>query len=179
MEMIRQTDMSVPAAATEIKMAYDDKSIYFYFKCDEPEVKSMKAPQKNRDDSVWDLNCIELFIVPYSEGKNYFHFIAAPSLSGSVSILDARKGNAPSEDLSFSPEWNTSCGFDYEKKNWTLKITIPFSALCVKPPIPGEKWRIGLYRSRVIDGKQEFSAWSPSLCPAYAVPERFGYLAFN
>lgn len=179
MEMMRQTDLSTPVAATEIKIAYDDKNIYFYFKCDEPEIENMKAPQKNRDDSVWELNCIELFIVPNPESKNYFHFIAAPSFSGGVSIFDAKKSNAPSEDSSFSPEWKTSCYFDREKKNWTLKIAIPFSSLEAKQPASGEKWRAGLYRSRVINGKYEFNAWSPTLRPEYAVPERFGYIVFN
>lgn len=176
--MVNQTDLSPATPQTTAKITYDDSNIYFAVKCNEPEIQNMKMPYKQRDDSVWDLNCIELFIVPHQDGDSYFHFIAAPSSSGAVSIFDAKK-NGSSEDLSFSPEWKASCIVDSENKNWTMEIKIPFSSMGIKQPIPGEKWRIGLYRSRFINGRCEFMAWSPTLCPQYAVPSRFGCIVFK
>jgi len=81
------------------------------------------------------------------------------------------------------PEWNTdwlsAAGIGEEVV--VVEFAIPFTALGVPPPQPGDRWGLNVARQRVGEGKQsgttEMTAWSVTY-NSFHVPDRFGTLIF-
>lgn len=72
---------------------------------------------------------------------------------------------------------------DDQKEIWNVEIAIPFSEFITAENIPkkrGERWRVNLYRiDRPKDGRDEYTAWSPTGEMNFHLPEKFGELIFD
>jgi hypothetical protein len=66
---------------------------------------------------------------------------------------------------------------DEAARVWTATMVIPLRSLAEKPPEPGTRWRINLYRCDYAN--DAFLAWRPTLDRTFHVPERFGVLEFG
>ncbi len=68
-----------------------------------------------------------------------------------------------------------------EGKAWMVEMTIPFKGLGVKPPKPGDKWRISLCRYR--PGGKGFNTekivWAPLKKGSFKDLKNFGTLIFK
>ena len=168
---------------TEVRMLYDDDSLYVLFRCEDPEPWATK---ENWDDKLWEEEAVEVFLQPDPKVPAYAEFQVNPI--GAVMDTWCPKPAAP---LPFD-SWNLeglrgaprTSGKKDGGKGWTCEIGIPWKGLNEKmttessAPKPGDRWRIGLFR---VEAKPNplLLAWSPTMGPSFHVPEKFGVLVFG
>lgn len=77
-------DESVPAEApkTTFRILWDAQNLYFAFDCQDSDVI---APDRPRDDHVYNDDCVEVFILPEFQFRTYWEIVLAPN----GSIFDA------------------------------------------------------------------------------------------
>ncbi|HRR96710.1 MAG TPA: carbohydrate binding family 9 domain-containing protein [Candidatus Ratteibacteria bacterium] len=157
------SELKLADVQTTAYLLYDDKALYIAFYCDEPNINEINRilSYKTRDSRIWENECVEIFLSPYSNGSPYFHFIT--NVAGT-------KYDALGTESSWNYLWEvaTSIGKDY----WVAEFCIPFSSLNLSSDT-NQVWRINFNRERNISC--ENSAWSCTFSQFHN-PEKFGVL---
>ncbi|NOZ19707.1 MAG: DUF4091 domain-containing protein [Planctomycetes bacterium] len=154
-----------PRDRTYAYVTYDPEHLCIGFRCMQAEMNKIIAQGKDRDDSVWLDDCVEVFIRTAAESGEYYQFIV--NLTGVIFDAFARKSS-----------WNgeVSVATSNDEKSWTVEMAIPFATLTVKRPTPGAVWRINLNREQ--KSRDELSAWAYT-GGAFHRQEKFGYIVFE
>jgi len=129
----------VPKAASQVRIAYDQKNIYFGCDFEEPETDKMRVDLDQHDQPIYNNDCLELVIDTADSPESTFHLVA--NLNGG--IYDARNG-----DKRFLNARNAVAKGKRHDGRWTLEFAIPFADLGCHPPVPGEVWGIRVCRER-------------------------------
>jgi len=129
-------------------------------------MNTLTAATTERDGSVWDDDCIKLFIDPNHNHDNWFELVCN---AGGIRFDQFKQEGGESWDA----EWTVACQkFD---KYWEVEIMIPF-AIFEKSPQIGTVWGFNIGRdSKASDQRIE---WSCTYGKAYS-PNRFGDLIFG
>jgi hypothetical protein len=117
---------------TTVRICRDKENLYVAFLCKETDMKNRKSAWHNaeeRDNAVWQDDCVEILLDPFADGNIVFHFI----VNTEGVIYDARNGDITWNSPIFTA---TSKGKDF----WVAEISIPFSSLGYTPN-GGETWR--------------------------------------
>ena len=140
---------------TRAKMLWDREYFYFAFVCQDAD---MWAIYENEDDHLWEEEVVEIFIDPDGDGKNYLELEINPH-NQIVDLLI----------YAVTPEWHSSIDWDIaglktavqahgtvndslaQDEGWTAEIAIPWAAIADSVtggtrPVPGDIWRLNLYR---------------------------------
>ena len=150
--------------ATEVRILYDDRHIYFGFVCSEPDRSKIIANKMRRDTMLWDNDNVFVLLDTYNDRRSGFFFRVNPlGAKEDVAIMDS--GDSRNEN------WNAvwDCRSKINGDNWTTEIAIPFSQLRFK----GEEtltW--GLNLGRTIQKNQEEGTWAP-VPAAYTFQARY------
>lgn len=157
---VKHDDAKPAARQTDAHVAGNASSLYVAFVChDQPEPK---AVERVRDGSVWEDDCVELFLQPPGS-ETYYHLAA----NAAGSYFDAR---CPGSDASWNPDWEAKAG--RIDGGWTVEIAIPWAALQARPE---GTWRINLGREDT--QTKQATCWSPTF-GGFHVPARFGEMVF-
>ena len=116
------------------------------------KVYTQKLPKD--DDSIWTLNCMELFLDPGAEGKTYFQFM----ISSDGQMCDL-KADAVTKHVDIA--WNSGAVLTSEpfEAGWSYTLAIPMTSL---GPIPNGRFGADFVRDRVLNGeKPQYTRWSP------------------
>jgi len=169
---------AVPAALTAF--CADDNNLYVIARMDEPNLAAYKPPKNTaRDSSVWDDDCVEIYLSPAPDGNRYLHLILG--LSGAV--WDSRLGftkddfdpATAKEDPTFNAEFTHAVRQDLQSKQWWLEAAIPFKNVGLTPQALPSLLRVNLCRERHHAEQIELSAWSPTF-GKFSRPASFGRL---
>lgn len=187
--------------ATTAKMLWDDDCLYLAFSIADTNVR---AKRTQRDDDVFNEDCVEFFIMEQNRKDQYHHFLEY-EVSPNNTQFDAYN-LAPLEGIVNwdSKGWRSAVKVDGTLNNssdtdkgWTVEMAIPFFDLYGSPfrtaevakamtrenkqyhPNPGDRWRANLYRISRVNKRHEWMAWSPTLSTGFHFPERFGTLVFS
>ena len=150
--------------ATEVRILYDERHIYFGFVCSEPDRSKIIANKMRRDTMLWDNDNVFVLLDTYNDRRSGFFFRVNPlGAREDVAIMDS--GDSRNEN------WNAvwDCRSKINGDNWTTEIAIPFSQLRFK----GEEtltW--GLNLGRTIQKNQEEGTWAP-VPAAYTFQARY------
>ena len=148
--------------ATEVRILYDDRHIYFGFVCSEPERAKIVANKMRRDAMLWDNDNVFVLLDTYNDRRSGFFFRVNPlGAREDVAIMDS--GDSRNEN--WNAVWDSRAKINGD--NWTTEIAIPFSQLRFKDETAVE-W--GLNIGRRIQKTQEEGTWAP-------VPAAYTYLA--
>lgn len=168
----------LPTQQTKVWLVYDKENLYIAFECKEflldPRLQrthEIKAEKTQRDSSVWEDDCIEVFINPTpSKSENYYHFV----VNTRATTYDAYCPRP--QDI--NKEWKADIAVKtfVGEESWIVEMAIPFKGLGVSAPVSGEEWKINLCREE--QPLKEYSCWSPTLGTFHA-PEKFGRLIFG
>ncbi len=164
---------------TKFKFAYDDKRFYFYIRCEEPDMKQIKATIMQRDGAVYnDNDTVELFLAPYGEYDNYFHYI----INSQGTVWDARinKGYV-------NVNWNSKIKVVTKKGKgfWSMEGEIPISDLVKADKKTMTVWLANVSRQRPASATStnkylKWSSWSKLLVRKFDNPGSFNVLSgFN
>ena len=61
--------------ATGVYMVRDDKDLYLFFDCHEPEMKNLRMALSEPDSGIWADDCIEVLLAREGNQDRYAHFI--------------------------------------------------------------------------------------------------------
>ncbi len=156
-------------AQTHAQAVYDSQALYVAFRCEEPQPDKMTIVGHGRDDPIWQGDDVEVVISPPGKTVPFYHFMLNPRGVFWDSINDGK-----SDDTSYEPQWQH--GAAVGKDFWAAEAAIPWAALDMQAPEPGEKLRVNLCRQR-IQGR-ELSAWS-SMVQGFLEPDLFGTWTFQ
>lgn len=143
------------ARPTRARMVWDDEYLYFAFACQDPDIWALFDQE---DDEMWSEEVVEVFIDPDGDARNYLELEVNP-LNAWVDL----------RIVELEPKWVASKDWDivglktavqvYGTVNdtsdvdlgWTCEIAIPWAAMADSinggaRPLPGDQWRLNLYR---------------------------------
>jgi hypothetical protein len=193
-----------PALQTNVKMLWDDSTLYIAAQIHDPNVWAYLI---HHDDIVFRDNDFEVFIDPYNTTHRYFEM----EFNAINTVFDLflnkpyrNKGNPLSTwDVkglrSVTKVQGTLNNPNDADKGWTVEMAIPLKTLIVDyHPVPtdGSIWRINFSRvewdTKVVDGKyiklkdansrnlpEHNWVWSPQGVINMHYPERWGYIKFS
>ncbi len=123
---------------TEVKMAYDNKAVYFaaYLHDDEPNKILRQFSQ--RDNVFVQADFFSIGINTYNDGINETRFF----ITSAGTIGDARADQF-NEDFSYNVVFDAKVSFD--DNGWYAEFKIPYNALRF-PEIDVQDWSINFYR---------------------------------
>ena len=148
--------------ATEVRILYDDKHIYFGFVCSEPDRSKIIANKMRRDAQMWDQDNVFVLLDTYNDRRSGFFFRVNPlGAREDVALMDS--GDSRNEN--WNAVWDSRSKINGD--NWTTEIAIPFSQLRFKDE---EALTWGLNLGRTIQKNQEEGTWAP-------VPAAYTFLA--
>jgi len=135
---------------TEVKMAYDDKAVYFaaYLYDDQPDKILCQFSQ--RDDVFAQADFFNISINTYNDGINETRFF----ISSAGTIGDARADQF-NEDFSYNVVFDAKISFD--SKGWYAEFKIPYNALRF-PEVAVQNWSINFLRR--LQGRNETHSWN-------------------
>lgn len=167
---LESADMGSLKANARVLM--DDKNLYVAWECVEPATSELAAKTDTRDGTIWEDDCVELFVSP--DNKTYYHFIA-----NSAGVLYDAKGDmadASAEDK----EWNSSAvvkaSID-KNKCYVVTMSVPLKDLGAKSG-KDQTWALNLNRTKPGSGDVRFieSTWSAKGTTKYADSSGWGKL---
>ena len=163
--------MRVPEAKTTAAVRYDDRTLFFAFRCEEP-VKFYAAPKLPDSPMVCKNDSVEVMLDTNLDEKSHTHFV--------VDLLGQTYDAAMDAQGNYSNAWNGrwTAKVRREEKAWFLELAIPFETLRVAAPERGRNWRVALLRTRRGLRPQEYQYLSPTLgkanIPQYRADLFFG-----
>jgi len=173
---------------TRIKACWDDDYVWIIWHCLDDAVR---ASLTGRDDPLWSEEVVELFVCPHGDLSEYFEFNFNPLgavFDARITNPDHRRGPGWSADISWNCEglrWKVAGegkfnGTSEIDKWWAVEAAIPFEALGVGRPEPGQVWRANVFRIERSEPPQ-FCTWSvlPDAGPGFHQSDRFGLWEFQ
>ena len=135
---------------TEVKMAYDNKAVYFaaYLYDDQPD-KILKQFSQ-RDNVFAQADFFNISINTYNDGINETRFF----ITSAGTIGDARADQF-NEDFSYNVVFSAKISFD--EKGWYAEFKIPYNALRF-PEVAVQDWSINFFRR--LQHKNETHSWN-------------------
>jgi len=152
-----------------LSLGYDDKKLYIRVECREPDSAKIKKDKKERDGSLWENDCVEVFLMPRT--NEYFHFI----VDASNARFDEKAAmDSVGRDRGWNGDWKSAVRI--EPGQWVAELAIPFKELGVPPPAEGEVWKGNFCREEKELG--ENSSYFPT-CGWFHDTSTFGDIVFG
>jgi hypothetical protein len=170
----------MPELKTEIRSRWTKDNLYFLFICPFHELWLKPDPSaKTETNKLWDWDVAEVFIgSDFEHIRQYKEFELSPQ--GEWVDLDI---NLDSRASAGGVKWNsnfaTAARIDSSAKTWYGVMRIPWSAIDTRPPAPGNKLRINLYRQEGPPPDRKQICWQPTQKITFHVPDAFGILTLQ
>lgn len=140
---------------TEVRVGYDDESVYFAFTCYDPDPGNISAAKTKRDDELGEDDAVGIMIDTFNDDRTGTGF--ATNLLGTQ--WDFRiDDNGRNVDSSWDETWY--CAASRFEEGWTAEFAIPLRILKYKS---GEDVVWGLNCGRSYPRNLELSLWTGPL----------------
>ncbi len=183
MSFVRNLDGKPSPYPTEARILYDDKFIYFGFRCVDTNIWSTL---KERDQHLWEEEVVEVFLKPAANNTGYIELEVNPlGTLLDIYLVDTRKAipykSWNSEKIAWAVRVDGSVDGKPGDREWTCEIALPLEDVVPAaniPPKAGDQWHLNLYRVEKLPEPADL-AWSPTLREDFHVPARFGTIVFS
>jgi len=165
----------VSAERTEIRIAFDDRNLYFGIICFDSQPENIVVTQNRRDGELEDTDSIQILLDTFDDDQNAFIFGTSPTgieFDGQVSKAGqtrgggggparagggggAQRGGAAAFNLNWDAVWSVRS--QITERGWESEIAIPFRTLRYKPG--ASVWGLNVMRN--LRRRNELSYWSP------------------
>ncbi|QJD97677.1 hypothetical protein HH214_18250 [Mucilaginibacter robiniae] len=202
---IEGTQKPLPEFKTQVKMLWNDSTLFIAAKLQEPQVW---ATQTHHDDIIFKDNDFEIFIDPDNTAHQYFEieinainkifdlFLPKPYRNGGDALIGWNVDHLKT-GVAIQGTLNNPADKD---EGWTVEMAIPLKELRMgfsfNKPAEGDIWRINFSRVewhtkvegtrnvklKAANGRElpeENWVWSPQGVINMHYPERWGYLQFT
>ena len=152
--------------------AQDASNLYFAARCTQtdgpPLVRALE-----RDAAVHRDDCVGFFLCADPAGKTVYqiYFNAAGTVFDQKITVEA-PGQYGGEMAKWNGEYTVATR--QTAGEWTVEAAIPFAALDLVAPAPGDRWRVNFRRKEMSRGS--YADWQ---YPVGYEPDQFGYLLFG
>ncbi|MDI9586347.1 MAG: DUF4091 domain-containing protein [Acidobacteriota bacterium] len=164
---LRENNGGAPKASTRLRVGFDDRALYVAFDCDETDMeKTARNVYPNHDGSIWNNECVEVFLDAAGDQVSFVHFI--------TDILNQRHDLLGNDSYGYNPQWESAVS--EREAGWSVEMALPFSSIGVPAPTDGDAWRANFCRER--KAVNELSAWRPTF-GSFNAPGSFGLLVFG
>jgi hypothetical protein len=182
-DFVNNSDGSPSQLKTEAKIVYDDRFIYFSFRCADNNIWST---MRRRDEHLWLEEVVEVFVQADPAKASYIELEVNPlGTMLDIYMLAARKPlhyeSWNSEKLKWAVQVDGTVDGKPGDRGWTCEIALPIEDIVTaphNPPLPGDRWRMNLYRGEHYPSAAGL-AWSPTLQDDFHIPQMFGELVFR
>lgn len=155
---------------TTFSMLWDERCLYVAFDCDDTDIV---APDRPRDDHVYNDDCVEMFILPDFQFRTYWEIVIGPngSIYDSVQCKDldnwgltsdkARHVDGMQVGIRVRGTLNQPADTD---QGYTVEVAVPFAALpgyTRATPKPGDRLHFMLVRLDRQGREHNFYAFTP------------------
>lgn len=167
--MVTRTGENTPFR-TLIYARHDAATLYLGFVLHEEKIDKLHVAGQTRDfpDLYLD-DCMEIYFMK-DQGDGYQFIVNAAGV-----LWDALRFSNGSMDVAWNCE-GAQAAAHIDGRRLTLEVALPLAALGYKV---GDRIPTNFYRSRVVDEKQQFAAWSPTFSLGHFTPEQFGTLVIE
>ena len=165
---------------THFRLLYDDMNLYVAFECLEPtKTRELAGKKAVRAGSVWNFDCLEIFLDPEAKRERYYHLAVSPVADQYYDDQTGFKAPYYQDELWHKP-WTFASDVDVAAKRWTAEVAVPFKSLGVGLPKPGDTWlgNFGRERPSGFQGETELFLWS-RLGRRFNDAETFGPISFD
>jgi len=167
----------VPRYRTEVRTRWTKDNLYFLFICPYEQLHLKPDPKTHQEtNELWNWDVAEVFIgSDFADIKRYKEFEVSPQ--GEWIDLDVNLHNPHHED-----GWTWNSGFqvlakiDHPSHVWYGAMRIPWSTIDARPPAPGTRLRLNLFRSQGPPQHPHEITWQAPMSKTFHVPERFGLI---
>ncbi len=139
-----------PAYKTEVKMAYDNKAVYFAAYMFDPNPEQILSQFSQRDEVFVQADQFYVALNTYNDGINETRFY----VTSAGTIGDARVGQ---NNFDFSYNVVFECRISKDEKGWYAEFKIPYNALRF-PEVNIQNWSVNFYRK--VLAKNETHSWN-------------------
>ncbi len=150
-----EPDEGEPATqATEARILYDNKNIYFGFTCLESDISKMIINEMRRDGrDIHDNDNVYVLLDTYNDRRSGF-FFRVNALGAMQDTVVTNSGENMNRD------WNAvwECGAKIYEDRWTAELAIPFSQLRFNQ---SDEMTWGINLGREIPRNKEDALWFP------------------
>ncbi|MDA2933477.1 carbohydrate binding family 9 domain-containing protein [Acidobacteria bacterium AH-259-D05] len=137
---------------TEVRILYNQESIYFAIRCFDSEPEKIIARERRRDDPLANDDSIAIILDTFHDHRNAFVFKTNPlGTQYDALITDERR----EVNANWDEKWTIATAMVDE--GWIVEIEIPLKILRIQP---GETQTWGIDFERVIQRKNEFTYWN-------------------
>ncbi|MBI2301384.1 MAG: DUF4091 domain-containing protein [Armatimonadetes bacterium] len=143
-------------------VAGDRDALYFAVRCPAADPAHLKLAARQRDDTVWSDDSVELFLNPRGDRGEYYQLIANAAGVQYDSVGTARDWNG---------KWEAAAG--REPGAWTLELRVPFDTLPIDLRV-GREWSFNVGRNEPGNGLS--ASWSATW-GGFHSPGRFATLS--
>lgn len=149
--MVLPMDTSLAHTRTDVRMAYDDRTLYLLAECFQSKPGPYYVESLKRDFAFGKNDNFLLFMDPFQDQTNGFSFGA----NAAGAQWDGTMYAGGSVDLNWDNKWVSVVKNDAEK--WVLEMAIPFTSIRFKKG--STQW--GINFSRLDLKTAEKSSWAP------------------
>jgi hypothetical protein len=180
---VRNLDGGPSPYPTEAKILYDDKFIYFGFRCVDSNIWST---MKKRDEHLWEEEVVEVFLKPSASNTGYIELEVNPlGTLIDIYLVDVRKAipyaSWNSEKIAWAVHVDGTVDGKPGDREWTCEMALPMEDVVPAahvPPQEGDRWGLNLYRVEKRPKPADL-AWSPTMKEDFHVPAKFGTIVFS
>ena len=162
-------------AQSEVYIGYFDQTLYIGVKGYEPRTDNLRANKTQRDDGVWQDDCVEIYLDTNHDGRTYYQ-LDINSLGAFDDIAYRMVDGYPRGDF----DWNADgieTGALVAQEFWSMEIKIPLAELKDGHVEPGDVWGFNIAQVRIANNS-ESAQWAPTYGWSQQ-PGRFGFLVFK
>ena len=153
---------------TEVRIAYDDRNIYFAFHCFDNDPSQIRTNVSKRDAAFND-DWIAISLDSAGTGQTAYHLFSNPS----ASQMDALNTSASGEQFDADMVWFSAANTTAD--GYVVEVQIPLQTLRFAG---GDQVRMGLVFFRKVSRMGVSYAW-PEMLPGQWVFDRPAHLLFN
>ena len=127
---------------TSVRAGFDSQALYLGIECAEPEMDRIYAAKRDRDGSVWQDDCIEIFLRPCGYGPGEYDQLVVNSLGsiGDHRVAEEQQG----KPQDWNPTWQAAVR--RLPQRWQVEVRIPFRAFHAEAALRGDVWGFKLGR---------------------------------
>lgn len=142
---------NTPAQKTEIKVMYDNNSVYFAAIMYDQKPDSIYTEFTVRDNDNGNVDYFSISLNPNNDGQNTYQFIVS-----AANVQTDIRTSEGEDDYNWDAVWYS--GVNITENGWIAEIEIPYSAIRF-PGTTEQKWAVNFLRT--VRRSREKSSWVP------------------
>lgn len=159
---------SEPSEISEVRIGYDDESLWIGAHLRMKDPSKIVGISKKRDTELFGFDAFGIILDSFNDNENGLAFFTAPTgIRTDLAISNDAVVNGPmGMQTVFNYSWNTfwDVKTTSDDKGWNVEMKIPFSSIKFKPT--GSITTMGITVYRGIGSNTEIDTW-PSIQPNY------------